>query len=153
MLGVAQRIPHHAERAVAIVGRRGHVERVGAHPVPRHLGQDVRAAPLRELQLFEHQNPGALADHKSVALAIPRARRALRLVVARRERAHGGKSADAHGRDAGFGAAADHGIGVAALDEAERIADGMRAGGAGRRGRGIRTLSRGCGWKRIRRRD
>ena len=33
--------------------------------------------------------------------------------------------------DGGFGAAGDHGVGVAALDDAEGVADGVGGGGAG----------------------
>jgi hypothetical protein len=53
------------------------------------------------------------------------------IVVAGGEGAHGGESADAHGSDGGFGASGNHDVGVAALDDAEGIADGMSAGGAG----------------------
>ncbi len=41
------------------------------------------------------------------------------------------KPADAQRCDGGFGAAGDHGVGIAALDDAEGIANGVRRGGAG----------------------
>ncbi len=44
---------------------------------------------------------------------------------------HGGEAADAQRGDGGFGAAGDHGVGVAALDDAEGVADGVGGGGAG----------------------
>jgi hypothetical protein len=47
------------------------------------------------------------------------------IVVARRERFHGGEPADPHGGNGGLGAAGDHGVGVAALDDAEGVADGV----------------------------
>ena len=53
------------------------------------------------------------------------------IVVAGGERLHGRESADAHGGDGGLGAAGDHGVRVAALDDAEGIADGVRGRGAG----------------------
>src|SRR5581483_529837 len=66
--------------------------------------------------------------------AIPRARGVLRVVVTLRESAHGREAADTHGRDGRFRSAADHRLGGAALDELERVADGVRAGGTGRGG-------------------
>src|SRR5437870_1675409 len=56
------------------------------------------------------------------------------------KRAHGGESADAHGGNGGFGASGNHYIGVMVLDDAEGIADGVGAGGAGRGRRFIRAL-------------
>ena len=56
------------------------------------------------------------------------------VVVAGGEGLHGGESTDAHGGDGGFGATGDHGVGIAALDDAEGVADGVRGGGAGGRG-------------------
>ena len=62
------------------------------------------------------------------------------IVIARGESAHGGESADAHGRDGGFGAAGDHHVGGATLNNFEGIADGVRGSGAGRGGGGIGAL-------------
>ena len=62
---------------------------------------------------------------------IERTARLLRLVIARRERAHGRKSAHAHGSDGRFGAARDHHVRLAALDDLEGVANGVSAGGAG----------------------
>src|SRR5262249_10527979 len=56
---------------------------------------------------------------------------------------HGREAADTHWRDRGFGPAADHHFGFAALDDSHRITHRMRAGGA-RGGRcRIRTLGAG----------
>ncbi len=133
-------IAHHAERAFAIFRRRREVERVAAHAIAHDFSQDGRAAPFGKFQFFKDQNPGAFADHESVAIAIERAGSVRGIVIALRKRAHGGESADAHGRDAGFGAAADHDVGIAALNNPERIADGVGAGGAGRGRGGVRAL-------------
>ncbi len=75
--GVAQRVAHHAKGAVAVVGRRGDVEGVGAHAVAHHFGQDVGAARAREFQFFQHQDAGAFAHHEAVAVLIPGAGSAL----------------------------------------------------------------------------
>ena len=113
---------------------------IGAHAVADQFGQNRRAAAAGELQLLQNENAGAFTHDESVAVLVPGTAGALRFVVARGQRPHGGESADAHRRDGRFGAAGDHHIGIAALDDLEGIADGMRAGGAGR-GRGfIRAL-------------
>ncbi len=79
--------------------------------------------------------PAALADDEAVAIAVERPAGPLRLVVARREGAHRAEPTDAHRRDRRLGATGDHHLGVAALDDFVRIADGVRtrrAGGARR---------------------
>ncbi len=48
-----QRRLHDAHAAVAVLGRRGDVERVGAHAVADELGVDRRAAPPGVLELLE----------------------------------------------------------------------------------------------------
>ncbi len=102
---------HHAERSVAIFRWAGDVIRVAAHAVTDDLGQDVRTAPLGIFELFQDQNAGALAHHEAVALGVPGTGSFLGFVIALRKSAHGRKPADAHGRDAGLRAAADHGVG------------------------------------------
>src|SRR5687767_8736725 len=86
------------------------------------------------LELFEDDDAGALADDEAVPILVERAAGTLGFVVARRERAQLAEAADAHRGDRRLRAARDHRIGVAALDDFERVADGMRrrrAGGAG----------------------
>src|SRR5439155_22349457 len=109
----------------------GDVIRVGAHSVTEQFGINLGAAFFGVLQLFQQQNAGALADHKAVAVFIERAAGSFRIVVAGGEGAHGGKSADAHGRDRGFAAAGDHDVGSVAGDDLHGIAEGMGAGGEG----------------------
>ena len=92
------------------------------------------------LEFFENQNACAFAHDEAVAILVPGTAGASGIVVARGERAHGGESADAHGSDRGFGASGDHHVGIAVLNDAEGIADGMSAGGAGGRGGFVRTL-------------
>src|SRR5262249_851951 len=111
-----------------------------AHAITDHFRQDTGIAPSRGFQFLEHQDSRPLSHHKSVAIAIPGTGSALGLIVAGRERPGGRKSADSHGSDAGFGSAANHDIGFTALNQPERIADGMSAGGAGGRSGGIRTF-------------
>ena len=116
---------------------------VAAHAVAHDFGQHRRATPHGAFILFQDQDAGAFSGHESVAIAIPGPRGPFRLVVAMGKRAHGGEPADAHGGDGGLGAAADHRVGIAPLDQAEGIADGVRAASAGRGGSRVRTLGAG----------
>src|SRR5258708_2024913 len=92
------------------------------------------------LQFFKNQNAGAFAHHEAVAVLVPGTAGASGIVVASGKRAHGGESADAHGGNGGFGAPSNHYVGIMVLDDAEGIADGVGAGGAGGGRRFIRAL-------------
>ena len=63
-----------------------------------------------------------------------------RIVVALRQRAQRREPADAHVAHRRFGAAGDHRVGRAALDDLERIADRVRRRGARGAGREVRPL-------------
>jgi hypothetical protein len=93
------------------------------------------------LERFEDEDAGAFADDEAVALGVERTAGALGLVIARGERFHGRETADAHGGDGGFAAAADHDLGITTLDEAEGIAHGMRGSRTGGGGGGIGPAS------------
>ena len=112
--GIGDRIQHDAVRAVAVFRRQRDVEGVAAHAVSDKFGDDLGAALLREFEFFEHEDAGAFADDKTVAILVEGPGSALRFFVARGKSAHGGKSTDAHRRDRGFRAAADHDVRVAA---------------------------------------
>ena len=131
---------HGAEAAFALGSHAGHVEGVGGHAVADDLGENLCAAGLGELQLFHDEDAGAFADDEAVAVLVEGAAGVFGIVVAGGEGLHGGESADAHGGDGGLGASGDHGVGIAALDDAEGIADGVRAGGAGGRRGLVRAL-------------
>ena len=88
----------------------------------------------REFEFFEDEYARALAAYKAVAVLVQGATGVGRVVVAGGKRLHGGEPADAQGCDGGLGAAGDHGVGVAALDDAKGIADGVGRRGAGGRG-------------------
>ena len=62
------------------------------------------------------------------------------LVVARRQRPQRAEPADAHRRDRRLRAARDHRVGVAAPDDLERLADGVRRRRAGGARRQVRPL-------------
>ena len=102
----------------------------------------LRAALLGVLELLEDEHAGALAHDEAVAIDVERPRLAFsRLLVARRQRAHRVEAADAERRDRRLGAAGDHRVGVAALDEPHRLADRVRARRARRHVRQVRPLA------------
>ena len=96
---ILQRRTHAALCARALRSNARHVIRVRAHAIANHLGQNLRAAFLRKLKLFENQNARAFANHKAIAILVEGPARPRRLVVARRERAHGSESAHRQRRD------------------------------------------------------
>ena len=104
---------------------------VGAHAVADDLGENFCAAGLGVLQLFEDQDAGAFPNHETVAILVEGPAGVFGVVVAGGEGAHGGESTDAHGSDGRFGTTGDHHIGIVALDDAIRVADGVGTGGAG----------------------
>src|SRR5579872_7038786 len=116
------------------------MERIGAHTVTHDFRHDSGSAAAGEFQFLQHQDAGAFSYNEPIAILVPRPGSPLRFVVAGGKRAHGGKAAHSHRSDAGFGTAADHGIGIVVLDEAEGIADGMGAGGASGGGSRVRSL-------------
>jgi hypothetical protein len=106
-----------------------------------HLGIDLGAPPLGVLELLEHDDPGALAHHETVACLIPRARRPLRRIIeSRREGPRSGKSGDAQPTDRGLGPAGDHDVRIVQSDQPRGIADRMSARRARRHDRVVRSL-------------
>ena len=133
-------VAHHAEAAFVFGSRLGHVVGVAGHAIAGNFGEDGRAAPFGVLEFFEHQDARAFAHDEAVAIFIPGTAGFFGIVIARGKGAHGGESADAHGSDGRLGAAGNHHVGVVVLNDAERISDGVGAGGAGG-GRGfVRTF-------------
>ena len=68
---------------------------VGGGAVADELGADVGAARHRVLPLLEDEHAAALGHDEAVAARVERARGALRVVVARRQRARGAEAGDA----------------------------------------------------------
>src|SRR5581483_6497043 len=121
---------HHPETAFALKSRLGNVIGVCAHTVTYNLGDDGGPAFSGKFQFFENQNARAFANDEAIAVFVPRAAGAMRIVVTGGERPHSGKSSDSHRRDCGFRAAGDHHVGIAILDDPGGIADRVGAGGA-----------------------
>ena len=132
---------HAAERAVAVLGRRGDVIGVARQAVADHFGIDLGAARLGVLVLLEHDDAGALAHDEAVAVLVVGPRGLGRRVVeAGRQRAAGGEAGDRDAADRRFRAARHHHVGIAERDQARRVADRVRAGRAGGHDRMVRPL-------------
>src|SRR5690349_3724992 len=104
------------------------MKRVGTSAVTDDFRVDLRAALLRVLELFENHDPRAFANHEAVAITFERTRRMYRIVVVGGKRAHRGETRDAHRRDRRLRTAADHHVGIAALNDLEAVADRVCAG-------------------------
>ena len=68
---VANRVPHHAETAIAVFARGGDVVRIARHAVADHLGKDCRTALFRVLVLFQNQDARAFANDEPIAVFVP----------------------------------------------------------------------------------
>src|SRR5205823_5537138 len=138
--GVAQRVFHATGGPFSVLLWRGHVVGVTAHSVTGELGVNLRAAPPRVLEFLEHHHSGPLSQNESVAIPGPGTARRRRIVVAGRQRARRGEAAHREQRDGRLGAAGDHHVAVAVLDETSGFPDAVRGGRASRHHRQIRTL-------------
>ena len=92
------------------------------------------------LVFFKHHDAGAFAEHKAIAIPVPGTGRRLRVVVAGRQRTHGGKTANAERRYRRFGAAGDRHVCVAVFNHSAGLTDAVQARGAGGDHRKVRPL-------------
>ena len=92
--GIFEAQPHACRGADALGRRLRDVVRVAVGAVADQLGEDRRAAPSRRFQFLEHQHARTLGHDEAVAVFVERAARALGLVVAGRQRAHGHEATD-----------------------------------------------------------
>ncbi len=109
---------------------RGVVGVAGA-AVARDLGIDVGAAGLGVLHLLEDDDGGTVGHHEAAAVGVERQGGVLRIRGAG-QRLGVREAGDTDRYGTAVAAARDDGVGVAVLDGAERLADGVRGGGAGR---------------------
>src|SRR3974377_70664 len=124
---VAHGIAHHPEATFAIFRRLSDVIGVGAHTIARYFRDDAGAAFFRVLEFFQDKDARTLTDDEAVAVLVPRAAGVFGIVVAGGKGTHGPA---AERGDGSFGAAGYHHVGVAILDDASSVADGMGAGSA-----------------------
>ena len=143
--GVAQGVAHDAIGAVAVLGRRGDVKGVAAHAVAHDLGDDrARRAALARSSSSRISMPAPSPTTKP-SRCLSHGRLAFSGSSLRVESARmAAKPPMPMAQIGSLGAAADHHVGVAALDDLERIADGVGAGGAGGGGGRVRPLGAGA---------
>src|SRR6185437_10284131 len=97
-------------------------------------------ALLRMLERFENENAAAFTDDEAVAVAVPRTAGFFRLVVASGKGSRRSESSHDQRGNRSFSSACEHNIGVAALNQAHRIAYRVSGSRAGRDGAGVGTL-------------
>src|SRR5436190_14436774 len=71
----------------SFVGHRD-VKRVAAHSVADDLGIDLGTASLRRFKFLQDYDPGAFADHETIAFEVERPGGSLRIIISSRERTH-----------------------------------------------------------------
>ena len=100
----------------------------------------MRPAAFGVFEFFEHDHGGALAQDKAVAQAVERPRRALRLVVARRQRRQQIEAGHTERMDHAVRPARNHRVRVAAADDLRRLAHRLAARRTGRQAIHVRAL-------------
>ena len=115
--------------------------------VADELRIDMRAACLGMLEALEDDETGTFAHDEAAAVLVERARCVLRIiVVVHAERLHRSEACDSRLADGCFRATGNHDIGLAFLDDAEGVADAVRARRASRddaRGRTVELIGDG----------
>ena len=104
---------------------------IATHAKTDQLGINLGATGLGVFELFQHQHPGAITQHETVAIFIPRTAGLGGLVVAVGERLGGGKTAHPHRGGCLLGTTGHHHVRIAVGDHATGHADGMGACGTG----------------------
>ena len=144
-LGVAQRIAHHAIRAVAVFRWRSDVIRIAGTSRSRQFPPESARRGAWHARISSSTRIPAPSPTMKPSRDISHGRQACsRIVIALRQSAHRAESGHGQRRNAGLRAAADHHVGIVVLDHAERIADRMGAGSARRRGGRVRTFRAGA---------
>src|SRR5690606_13979859 len=137
-INAGQRLLHAANRAFAAGGH--HVVTIRSGAVADHFTVDRRAARLRVLQLFQHDDTAAARDDKTVTGGVVRTRGlGRRVVVLARQRAHGVEQT-AQRPVLFLAAAGEDDVLLAHLDQLHTVADTVRAGGARRGDRVVDAL-------------
>ena len=92
------------------------------------------------LELLEDEHSRPLAENETVAIPVEGAAGLRRLVVPRGQCRQEDESGQSEGVDHAVGAAGEDHVGAVAADHLEGLADGLRAGGAGRQAVGVDPL-------------
>ena len=138
--GILHRHHHAARRAFAGIARCRHVIGIGTGAETGQFAINAGTAGFGVFVFLQHQNAGAVAEHETVAVAVPRTAGACGFVIAGRQRLHRAESGNGGRCTAVLGATGHHDISIAVLDHAHGHADGMVGGRTGRNGREVRTL-------------
>ena len=129
-----------ARAALAVGCRCGDVEGVAGVAVAGQFGVDVRAALKRVLVLLKHHDARALA-HDEAAAALVEGQGCRIGIRGLGQRLTVGEAAHRQRIDGGLAAARDDRVGIAVMDRAIGLADGVGGSGAGRHHRKARALA------------
>jgi hypothetical protein len=127
--GISER-PGHSPGG-AVLGARSRMVCLGRRGESRELTMNLGAAIARVFQLLENEDAGALPQDESGAILVEGAAGAGGIVAARRQGTKSGKARHDKRRHKGVRPARDHDVGIAALNQAQRVADSLGARGAG----------------------
>ena len=129
--GVVEGQAHRPGAALSLGSHVGDVVGVGGEAESAELAVDLGPPAAGVLVLLQDQGPRPFAEDEAGSVGVEGPARPLRLVVAHRQGPGRGEAGHGQGRDGGLGAAGDHDVGVAVLDLAPRLADGVSRRGTG----------------------
>src|SRR5258708_28556373 len=125
-LRVLQCLLHNSDRTRPGLIRHSDMEGICRHTVSNNLRVNSRTPALCRFQFFEDHQPGPFPDDKAIAVTFERPGSSSRILVSRRECTHRSESGDAHWRDSRLSPAANHCIGIPALNDLETVTYGVR---------------------------
>ena len=129
--GMAQRHLHAAGDMGAFRVGCGQMIGIATDPVAGEFRIDTGSALFGVLQLLDDHDAGTFAHDKTIPAAVKGTGGAVGFVIPGGQGFHIAKAGVAHGKDGGFRAAAEEGIGIAELDYPPCFADVVIAGGTG----------------------
>src|SRR6266702_8079312 len=107
--------------------------------VTRQLTINPRSARFGVLQILENDDAGPFTHYKTIAFFVEGARSLLWMSITCAHGFHGAEAPDANRHNGRLSASGEHDLGIAHLNRAPGLADGMIRGGAGRAGGEVRA--------------
>ncbi len=130
-LGGVQGHLHAAAGTFSARCRSGQMVGIGGQAVTTNLAIDFGPSFYRGLIFLKDNDSGPLGHDEAVAILIEGAAGSGRVTVAGGQGLHDVETTDGQRRDGRFGSTGDHSVGVAALDHAESVANGVGSGRTG----------------------
>src|SRR6266404_2985352 len=139
-LRILQCLLHNSDRTRPGLIRHSDVECICCHSVSNNLRVNSRPPAHCRFQIFEDHPPGPFPNDKAIAVTFKWPGSSSRILVSRRKCPHRSESGDTHWSDCRLSPAANHCIGIPALNDLETVTYGVRTSCTGGRRCRVRAL-------------